>query len=105
MKAQDFDLRTGVVEVYWLLMATQDPLDPERDCLKEDLIQVTFDRGTIVDVGWFPEFSLDGSFVVQVIQDRDWESPVHKARCKTLNELRQAFEQCLELARANDKER
>jgi hypothetical protein len=103
VKAEDFDLRTGVAEVYWALEATQDPLDPERDGLREDLIQVTFDRGSIVDVGWYPEFSLDGSLVIQVIQDRDWESPIHKATAKTLNELRQAFERCLEHARASEK--
>jgi hypothetical protein len=91
--------------VYWALEATQDPLDAERDCLREDLIQVSFDRGTVVDVGWLPDLSPDGSFVIQVIQDQDWGSPIHRMICKTLEELRPVFTRCLELARANERNR
>jgi hypothetical protein len=105
LKPEDFDLRTGVASVYWELEATEDPLDPERDFLREDLIQITFERGTIVDVGWHPEFRRDGSFGLVVIQDQDWESPIHEARCRTLDELRRAFEECLALARANEQRR
>jgi len=99
VKAEDFDLRTGVAEAYWALEATQDPLDAERDGLREDLIQVSFDRGTIVDVGWLPDLSRDGSFVIQVIHNQDWESPIYRMTCKTLDELRPVFTRCLALAR------
>jgi hypothetical protein len=105
VRPDDFDLRTGVAEVHWGLEATQDPLDAERDSLREDLIQVSFDHGTIVDVGWLPDFSPGGSFVIQIVQDRDWESPIHKSTCRTLGDLRRLFAAFLELARAHEGSR
>jgi hypothetical protein len=105
VKAEDFDLRTGVAEVFWGLEATEDPLDAWRDCLREDLIQVAFANGATVDVGWLPDLSPDGSFVIQVIQNQGWESPIYQTKCRTLRELRQVFGQCLELARASENGR
>lgn len=46
------------------------------DILKEDIIQVQYTNGLIIDVGWYPEFSINGSFKVYIIKD-----------CKIINEI------------------
>lgn len=46
--------------------------------LAEDLLQVLFSDAekTTVDVGWYPSFDEAGEFVVMVIKNRDWDSPL-----------------------------
>ncbi len=100
MKPTDFDLHSGVKHMFWELAVTGGPVDPVRDHLGEDLIQVVLDRGTIVDVGWYPEFSRDGCFRLLIVADQNWLEPVQLTECRTLAELKEAFTKCLDFARA-----
>lgn len=43
--------------------------------LDEDLLQLTFSDGVIIDIGWYPSFDEKGEFILQVIHDNDWEKP------------------------------
>ena len=102
MKPSDFDLQTGVASLHWALVPTEDPLDAERDSLREDLIQVVLDSGVVLDVGWYPSFSINGRFRILVVRDEDWDTPALMKECRTLRELNQAFVESLALARALD---
>lgn len=67
-------------------------LDPELQTwsLVEDLIYVKYFNGLILDLGWSDEFNPNGCFVVSIIRDKDWESPVLRREIKYLeiiNEL------------------
>lgn len=52
--------------------------------LKEDLVQVEFRNGVVLDLGWNPEFNLTGQFVLTVVKFKneknptgeDWDSPI-----------------------------
>lgn len=44
--------------------------------LKEDMLQVEFAGGLLLDVGWYPEFDAAGGFRIIVIKDYDWDQPV-----------------------------
>jgi len=103
MKPSDFDLQSGVASVSWVLEVTADPVDPGRNHLREDLVQFVLDRGTIVDVGWYPELSTDGCFKVFVVVDQDWTTPKRVAECGTLAELERVFRECLDWAKALEK--
>ncbi|MEJ5114435.1 hypothetical protein [Erwinia billingiae] len=46
--------------------------------LDEDLFQLTFSDGTVIDIGWLPSFEESGQFVIQVISDGDWDNPTVK---------------------------
>ena len=41
------------------------------DILKEDLIQIQYNNGYIIDVGWYPEFSRNGLFKVYIFENAD----------------------------------
>ncbi|AOP96794.1 hypothetical protein [Enterobacter roggenkampii] len=47
--------------------------------LDEDLFQLTFINGNIIDIGWYPAFEEDGEFIIQVISDENWDEPAFKA--------------------------
>ena len=46
--------------------------------LDEDLLMISFSNGMAVDVGWYPSFEESGEFVMMVIKDQDWDSPLLK---------------------------
>ncbi len=62
------------------------------DSLKEDLLQVKYTDDYLLDLGWYPEYKVDGKFVVQLIKDRNWDAPVYRACCKSQEQLRQILE-------------
>ena len=43
--------------------------------LKEDLMQVAYPDGQILDVGWYPESNPVGKFKVLVISNGEWDTP------------------------------
>ena len=56
--------------------------------LKEDLAQIEYPNSIVVDVGWYPEFSLSGSFVVVVIKGFDWDAPLYKKQAFDIKGLK-----------------
>jgi len=67
----------------------------EIENLKEDLFQATFPCGQILDIGWYPEFSARGSFVISLIRNQDWQNPIHCEKAKNWAELKIALENVL----------
>ncbi len=65
------------------------------DELKEDLLQACFRFGQIIDIGWYPEFSKNGSFRVSLISNQNWESPIYCETAKTWTDLYQAITNAL----------
>ena len=61
-------------------------LSEQIDILKEDLIQVQYKNGYIIDVGWYPEFSKNGLFKIYVTKNYD----ICTVKiCKNFDELKQ----------------
>ncbi|NNA59424.1 hypothetical protein [Pseudomonas koreensis] len=65
------------------------------DELKEDLLQASMPLEQIIDIGWYPEFSEDGSFRTSLISNKNWESPIYSENAKTWAELDKALEKTL----------
>ncbi len=38
-------------------------LSKQLDCLSEDLIQIKYSGGYLIDVGWYPEYQEKGNFI------------------------------------------
>ncbi|HEY0685800.1 MAG TPA: hypothetical protein VGD45_25895 [Steroidobacter sp.] len=89
MISGNFDWKTGTV-AFWDL----DPIDESRpladqtEDLKEDLAQIEYPAGIVLDVGWYPEFAATGNFVVCVVQQGDWERPLFRQDAFTTEELK-----------------
>lgn len=63
------------------------PLNKQIDILKEDMLQVEFPDGYILDVGWRPSFDVNGSFYIYLIKDFDWESHIYSGIAKDIYSL------------------
>jgi len=77
------------------------PLSEQVDNLKEDLAQVRFPRGLLIDVGWYPECSRDGAFVVRVVRDADWDNPLFLERHSKVEGLLRSLQRAVVIADAN----
>ena len=80
----DFEIDAGV------------PLEEQLSSLQEDMLQIEFGDRFLVDVGWYPEMNAKGCFIVYVIQDEDWDNPLSKVKCSTLEELKEAIERAVQ---------
>ena len=75
-------------------------LHEQLDELKEDLIQVEYaDQHLLLDVGWYPSFSADGRFVVQLIKQQDWHSPLFQLEAHDLTGLRECVLKAVAMVR------
>lgn len=95
-----FDWLSGRVENWKLgTLTTEKPLrDHDRWDLQEDLVSVRFPGEVCLDVGWYPEHQWDGRFVVQIIADEDWYTPLFKCECTTIKDLVSAMSESIKLA-------
>lgn len=99
MRAEHIDWETGEVE-FWDLdfLDPLTPLSQQREGLKEDLAQVRFGNGVLIDVGWYPEGSVTGEFVIRVITDTNWDEPLLVASHRTVEGLVAALQEAVTAA-------
>ena len=75
----DFD------ELSSIIYLSGETLDP--GSLKEDMLQVSYERVYLLDVGWYPSFDPSGCFQIRVIKQYDWGKPVHISSAQSYNEV------------------
>lgn len=63
------------------------PLENQVESLKEDLFQVNYADKYLIDIGWYPSFSIEGCFKVMIIKDFDWFNPVKEKETRDIEEL------------------
>lgn len=68
------------------------------DSLTEDLLQVKYGKGCLLDMGWYPEYEPDGRFVVQLIKSENWDEPEYRRNCRSQEELKEILEFAINLA-------
>lgn len=73
----DFSRKKGEIVFNELSLKDNTSLNDQLDNLKEDMLQVEFPDGYILDVGWKPSFDINGKFHVYLIKDFDWGDPVY----------------------------
>jgi hypothetical protein len=106
MKSNLIDWATGRV-AYWALdsLDLTTAIEANLGDLGEDLAQVEYPNGVLLDIGWYPAYSADGAFQVVVVRQADWEAPLFKRRCRTAAELHSTVEAAVEVAkRASHRE-
>ncbi|KMT53274.1 hypothetical protein [Pseudomonas fildesensis] len=59
--------------------------------LKEDMLQVEYPDGFLLDVGWYPSFDIKGNFNIKIIKDYQWESPTLTLTAHSIDTLNKAL--------------
>jgi len=99
MSPAEIDWKVGQVR-FWDLGAIDDrlPLADQALKLKEDLAQIEYPSGVILDVGWYPEFSVDGNFIVLVAPPGEWERPLFNKIARTMVDLKERLTEGVQIA-------
>ncbi len=92
---ESIDLYNGEVVFNDLDLIVGVPLSEQIDLLKEDLLQIDYDNLYLIDVGWYPEFDINGSFKVLVVHNYDWASPQLLKASKSIEALLMDIELCI----------
>lgn len=82
---EDIDFKDGYV--------THIETDFSRDSLREDMLQVIYPKGYLLDVGWY---GASEGFIVSIIKDQDWGNPIRKTR-KSIFNLNEAVVKAIEI--------
>jgi hypothetical protein len=99
----DIDWRSGRVDFWDMQNIRLDvPFREQVSALQEDLAQVSYPSGRLVDVGWYPQSSPDGAFCVMVIGDGGWEAPVLSLIAQSPQQLLSAIERAVKRAERTD---
>ncbi|WP_294154739.1 hypothetical protein [uncultured Clostridium sp.] len=63
--------------------------DDERWCkFSEDILNmVNSEHNILLDVGWYPEFSIDGHFGLIVIENNEWQRPLETFVTRNVQKL------------------
>jgi hypothetical protein len=92
MTSDSIDWATGRVSFWGLERVDAHlPLLEQSKELREDLAQVQYPNAVVLDVGFYPEFSDRGSFVVSVVRAGDWDAPLFKQHGQTIEALLDAL--------------
>ena len=84
----DFSKNSGVITFNDFSVSDDIPLENQLNELKEDMLQVEFPDGYLLDIGWRPSFEIDGQFKLFLFNDYDWEQPVYSDSASNLFELK-----------------
>ncbi|NHZ37565.1 hypothetical protein [Massilia rubra] len=84
------DIGQGVV-VYDQISHLPDAFEVARHigCLREDMLQIRFGEKLLLDVGWYPSFNESGRFLLLLVKDQEWDTPLEKARFHDVVSLKQ----------------
>lgn len=72
----------------------------ESEYLDEDMLQIIYDGGYIIDIGWYCGLKL---FVIYIIKNQNWEHPILRIEHDSFEELDQYLQIAIDtLERLNE---
>lgn len=82
------DFKSGKITYNEFHFNFNQPFSVQEDFLTEDLLQVQYDNGYLIDLGWYPEFDTNGKFILQVVKDGNWKKPILKEQSRDWKQLK-----------------
>lgn len=89
----NLDLSPGKVVYDDFDINSELPLSEQIYSLKEDLFQLNYNDKYIIDIGWYPEFDVNGTFSIVLIEDFNWQHPLEKKSCRDIETLQLYMEE------------
>ncbi len=91
----DIDFKSGKVIYNEFNIDFSKPLKLQIYNLNQDLLQVEYKNNYILDVGWSPDFDVNGSFIIYIIKDYNWGNYIYKRQCKDIEKLKKYINQAI----------
>ena len=56
--------------------------------LNEDMLQLYCEKGNlIIDLGWYPAYDAKGNYILMLVKDHQWESPLEYVSSRSKKEI------------------
>ncbi|MDE5778972.1 MAG: hypothetical protein K2I10_10785 [Lachnospiraceae bacterium] len=94
---EKIDLQSGKITYNEFNIDFCVPYSEQVEELLEDLIQIEYENGYLIDLGWYPEYNPQGKFIVQVIKNYDWEKPIYMEQSRDEKQLEKIFLKAINL--------
>lgn len=94
---EEFNLRDEQVVAWHLDELVGAIPDLPSSVLIEDMAQIAVTEELILDVGWYPEGSKSGRFIISLVKCFDWDHPLTVRECQNENDLRSILRELLRL--------
>ena len=85
---KDIDFKSGKIEYDQFNINFDISFKDQPESLLEDLLQVNYQNRYIIDLGWYPEFDSNGSFIIYIIGDYNWDRPIKTRKCREKKDLK-----------------
>ena len=93
-----FDL-SGFTVIKDDFISLERPVEVQAENLYEDMFQAGIDN-LLLDIGWYGNSeTLEGEFILLVIEDYNWEVPLYKASTNEITGLKTEISKILEFVR------
>ena len=73
------------------------PFEEQLYELTEDLLQIEYKNGLVLDIGWYPEMDPNGCLKVHLIKDADWYSPLICLAARSEREMEEALKEVIRI--------
>ncbi|MBX9830707.1 hypothetical protein K2X40_02035 [Candidatus Babeliales bacterium] len=67
--------------------------------LDEDLFQVSYGEEYTIDIGWSPSSDPEGNFVVRIIKNYDWDTPLYQKQTNNFEVLDESVAECAKMVK------
>lgn len=81
------DFLQGKITYDELSMLQDSGIEQQVHNLKEDMLQVEYSDGFLIDVGWYPSFNSTGHFQIKVVKDHEWDTPTLTLTTQSISAL------------------
>lgn len=90
------NLKSGQLDYFECYIDPNLNFEQQKWDFKQGLIQISFGKYYIVDVGWYPEYKHYGEFTIEVIMSYDWDNPIFKKVCKNVETLKKHLQKAID---------
>ncbi|AZF11292.1 hypothetical protein C4J93_3096 [Pseudomonas sp. R2-37-08W] len=85
------DFLQGTITYDELSMVQNCAIEHQAQHLKEDMLQVEYPDGFLIDVGWYPSFDPKGQFQIRAVKNHEWDLPTLTLTAQSIDALREAL--------------
>ena len=94
---EELDFSPGMVVYNDFDINPNIPFEKQIFSLKEDMFQVNYNDKYLIDIGWSPDFDINGKFKIRIIKDFDWVNPIYFKKTNNLKQLYKLLKKCIEI--------